>query len=279
MEAKADSVGLGTALRRIAALGLLEREAEIEDGITVRLESADFPTNEVRGEIIRRQMANLPPKALSGQRIERLGVEAIGHSTAFLYYPRLSILAFEQARNGITSTRFGLYIAHFAGSARYDILPVPTHEMWETLRTGRLRAIRVRCSAPQSLEVADAEAETVKRGLVSLQGALNTHYVDATLGMKRGDPDIQRNGAIRWFNWFRRERENHRGEITHVYADIIPEGETQTAHLNLLRGQIGGQRRLDLPEDTPEASYRIRESFLTEVFHRHEQELEERYHP
>jgi hypothetical protein len=204
-------MGLSAVLRQIAGLGLLEREAEIEDGITVRLESADFPTNKARGEIIRRQMSNLPPKALSGQRLERLGVEAIGHSTAFLYCRRLSILAFEQARNGITSTRFGLYIAHFAGGVGYDILPAPTQEMWETLRAGRLRAIRVRCAAPQSLEAADAEAEAVKSGLVSLQGVLDTHYIDATLGMKRGDPDIQRNTALRWFNWFRRERENRAG--------------------------------------------------------------------
>jgi hypothetical protein len=96
--------------------------------------------------------------------------------------------------------------------------------------------------------------------------------------MKRGDPDIQRDRVLHWFSWFRREHENGRGGISNVYVDIIPEGETQTAHLNLLRGQIGGQRRLNLPEDDPEASYKIRENFLAEVFGTHKSELEERYH-
>jgi hypothetical protein len=136
---------------------LLDREAEVGDGIAVRLERADFPTDNARGELIRRQVTNLPPKALSGEPIENLGVEAIGHSTAFLYDARLSILAFEQARNGITATRFGLYMARFVSVGKYDMLPIPTKEMWDTLRTGRVRAMSVRCAAPESLEAVDAE--------------------------------------------------------------------------------------------------------------------------
>ena len=82
---------------------------------------------------------------------------------------------------------------------------------------------------------------------------------------------------MHWFSWLRRERDNDRGGISNVYVDIIPEGETQTTHLNLLKGQFGGQRRLNLPEDDPDSSYKIRESFLSEVFHQNRPELEERY--
>jgi hypothetical protein len=268
---------LRRALQDIAARSLLDREDEVEDGVVVRLERAEFPTNLARGELIRRQISNLPPKALAGKPIENLGVEAIGHSTAFLYDAELSILAFEQARNGITATRFALYIDRFLDRGRYDIFPIPTKEMWDTLQTGRVRGMTVRCATPQSLQAADDVSDSVRHGLIALQHATETHFVEATLRMKRGDPDVQRDRALHWFWWFRREHEYGRGAISNVYVDIIPEGETQTAHLNLLRGQIGGQRRLNLPEDDPEASYKIRANFLAEVFETHRSELEERY--
>ena len=135
----------------------------------------------------------------------------------------------------------------------------------------------MRCAAPETLEAADAESDAVRGGLIALQRTTQTHYVEARLGMRRGNPDIQRDRVMRWFSWLRRERDNGHGKISNVYVDIIPEGETQTEHLNLLKGQIGGRRRLDLPEDDPAASYRIRESFLAEVFDQNRAELEDRY--
>jgi hypothetical protein len=165
---------LRSALQQIAGLTLLDREAEVDEGIVVRLEHADFPANDACGEIIRRQISNLPPKALSGKPIENLGVEAIGHSTAFLYDANLSILAFEQARNGITATRFALYMGYFVKTTKYDILPIPSKEMWDTLRTGRVRAMSVRCAAPQSLEAVDDESGAARSGLIALQRTTQT---------------------------------------------------------------------------------------------------------
>jgi hypothetical protein len=150
--------------------------------------------------------------------------------------------------------------------------------MWDTLQTGRVRGMTVRCASPQSLQAADDSSGAVRSGLVALKDAAQTHFVETTLRMARGDPDIERDRVMRWFSWFSRERENSRGGISNVYVDIIPEGETQTTHLNLLRGQIGGQRRLNLPEDDPEASYKIREHFLSEMFATHQLGLEERHH-
>jgi hypothetical protein len=278
VEQAAGAATFSAALRQISQLALLDREAEVEDEIVVRLERADFQGNFARGELIRRQTSNLPPKALSGQPIERLGIQSIGHSSAFLYDSELSVLGLEQARNGITSTRLGLYVARFMNGPKYDILPVPTQEMWDTLRSGRLRAMYVRSAAPQSLQAADADTEGVRTGLVALKNATGTYFVEVKLGMIRGEPDINPDRSLGWFNWFRRERENDRGGITKVYVDIIPEGETQAEHINLLAGQIGSRQRLTLPEDNPSASYQIREAFLTDVLNRHRDELRRRYH-
>jgi hypothetical protein len=265
IEQRGGAPAASAVLQQIGRLALLDREAEVEEEIVVRLERLQAQGNMTRGEIIRRQTSNLPPKALAGQPIESLGVESIGHSTAFLYDSRLSILGFEQARNGITATRFGLYLEHFIGQGGYDVLPIPTQEMWHTLTTGRLRGVRVRVAAPQSLQAADATTEGIKAGLTALKQAVGTHYVEAHPGMTRGDEDISRRRGVSLFRYFRRERDEGRGGITHVYADIIPEGETQAREINLLAGQIGGKQRLNLPEDDPQASYHMREAFLSEV--------------
>jgi hypothetical protein len=170
-----------------------------------------------------------------------------------------------------------MYIEKLINQAGYDILTIPTQEMWDTLRTGRLRSMRVRCAAPQSLVATDDETAGVKAGLVALHRATQTHYVEARMGMIRVDADINRGRGLRWFNWFRREREAGHGEISKVYADIIPEGETQSEPINLLAGQIGSRQRLEPPEDDPKASYQMREAFLSRVLREHRAELEKRY--
>jgi hypothetical protein len=249
----------------------------VEEEIVVRLERLQAQGNMTRGEIIRRQTSNLPPKALAGQPIESLGVESIGHSTAFLYDSRLSILGFEQARNGITATRFGLYLEHFIGQGGYDVLPIPTQEMWNTLTTGRLRGVRVRVAAPQSLQAADATTEGIKAGLTALKQAVGTHYVEAHLGMTRGDEDISRRRGVSLFRYFRRERDEGRGGITHVYADIIQKVRLRHAKSIFWQAKLGESNGLIYQKTIPRPATICARLSFPKCLRRHRPELEERY--
>jgi len=107
VEAKEDGgMAFSQALRHIADLQpLARREHETEPDVIIRLEDLN-PTGRIWfGEMVRVQEVNLPPKALRGQRRERLGIRSIGHTSVFAFDTRLSVLALQLSRNGITAAR------------------------------------------------------------------------------------------------------------------------------------------------------------------------------
>jgi hypothetical protein len=64
VDARRGSIPFSAALKQISQLALLEREVEIDEEIIVRLERFAPLGSPTRGELIRRQTSNLPPKAL-----------------------------------------------------------------------------------------------------------------------------------------------------------------------------------------------------------------------
>jgi hypothetical protein len=95
--------------------------------------------------------------------------------------------------------------------------------------------------------------------------------------MGRRDANINRQRALRMFNWLHREREEERGGVSHLSADVIPADGEEVETLNLIRGQMGDKRRLDLPDDDPGGSYRMRSDYIQEVLRANRAELERRY--
>jgi hypothetical protein len=277
VEAREGAMPFSQALGQIAARPLAAREREIEPDIVIRLERLTDQRGVIVGEMVRRQTANLPPKALEGQPLERLGVSSIGHTTAFIYDIRLSILALQIARNGITSFRMGLYAETLLGGAGYSILPVPNVEVWNKLRHGAVRAVTVRVAAPNDLEAADAEARSVRGGMMELKDALGSAHVEVTLSMGRRDANINRQRALSMFRWLHREREEERGGVSRLAADVIPADGEEVETLNLIHGQMGDNQRLNLPDDDPDGSFRMRSDYIQDILRAHRAELERRY--
>jgi hypothetical protein len=262
-------------LRDIYNHVLGRREHQVEPDITIRLEKLTEENGLFTGEIVRLQSANLPPKALPAHPVERLGVRSIGHSSVFVYDPQLSVLSIQCARNGISSSRISMYADHFAGGEFYEIWPILNSDTWNKLRRGSIRAMRVRLASPENLEAADDEARTVRQGLRSLKRATETHNLDVNFTMSRGDPDLDRARTVRLFRWFESERQAGRGNVTKLQAKVSDGDETEL--LNLLGAQMGANTRLDLPDDDPNISYRMRADYTRDVFRANRPALEEQF--
>lgn len=242
------------ALQHIAREELADREQEIEE-VIIRLERHETIGNHVCGELIRMQTDNLPPQAASGHPVQPLGVSAIGHSTVFAYDPRLSVLALQLG-------------------ASYSLLPAPTMEAWQKLNSGRVRSVGFRVAHPESLRAVDAQARAVKSGLVDLKGALGTTKVDVTLSMSRGDEDIGKRASLDLFRWFRAEKEEERGGISRLTANVVPAGLEKADLLNLIEAQMGAHATLELPSDDPDQSYAARVAFTRRVLRDHRRAIE-----
>jgi hypothetical protein len=269
-----DAPSFSAALSRIAAMPLPDREVEIAEEVIIRLERLIPADGLLSGELIRRQIANLPPHAPAGLPLARLGVDSLGHSSAFAYDPQLSVIALQMARNGVTSTRAGMYARRLVGGPGYDVLPIPTQEMWQKLQHGRIRAVRIRVAAPETLQAADANTGNVSQGLRLLKDALGTASVEAVLSAARGH-DIPRHNVLSLLRWLQAQREEGRGDVRRLSASVVPPGGSEPELLNLLGGQVGRSMVLDLPDDDPDINYGIRETFLKQVFDEHRAELAE----
>lgn len=256
--------------------GLHVREHEVEADFILRLERLEEDRGLLFGEMTRMQMSNLPSEAQRGQPIRALGVASIGHSTVFAYDPNRSMLALQLARNGITSTRMGLYVEAMCGGAKFDLLPVPNERISDALERGRVRALRVRVAHPQTLEAADVQTQSVTRGFQAFRAALGTPNIDVTLSMARGEPDISKEGVLSLFSWFRRQKDQSPGSVDELRASVIQPGTRRMEWLDLLEGQMGSKRRIDLPADDPDGSYAVRKGFAEGILDDHRAAFEAR---
>jgi hypothetical protein len=279
VEAKEDGgMPFSQALRHIADLQpLARREHETEPDVVIRLEELDHTGRVWSGEVVRVQEANLPPKALRGQRREPLGIRSIGHTSVFAFDTRLSVLALQLSRNGITATRMGLYAEALAGGDGYNILPVPDKETWSILRRGGVRSVGFSLATPAELAAIDDETRGVRRGMIAMKESMQPTRLELTMTMGRGEVDMDRPKVVSLLQWLFRERQAHRGGITRMRAKVIPRDGEDAAALDLLNGHMGNKEWVDLPEDDPDASYQKRKNYILRVLRENRTALEDMY--
>ncbi|WP_146747636.1 hypothetical protein [Paramagnetospirillum kuznetsovii] len=264
-----NAIRFGDALRQIAGImDLANRELEVEPEVILRLEKLRDERGMISGEFVRRQTQNLPSRAPHGEPISRLGVDSIGHSTAFAYNPDLSIIALQLARNGVTPMRVMLYVSNILNLSGYQSYPIPTEEGWAALQRGNVRAVLLRVASPANLVAVEPRHTTIKDGLQAMKAAVDTTYVEATFGMGRGDHDMDNRSALNIMRWLWRERSEDRGGISKLGAKVIEDGSS-ARWLNLLSYHLGGNQTLDLPPDDPDRNFAIREAFVRQVYRDH----------
>ncbi|HLO75350.1 MAG TPA: hypothetical protein VK196_02700 [Magnetospirillum sp.] len=269
-----NGVNFSDALRRIDAIPeLADRELEVEPEVILRMERMEERRGLISGEFVRRQTENLPPRASEGEPLAQLGVDSIGHCTAFAYDPALSVIALQMARNGVTPIRVMVYVAQLLHIGGYQSQPIPTAEGWDKLQRGSLRALVVRVANPANLHAVNQRQRSVKEGLAAMKTAAGTTYVEAAFSMGRGQPDITErgHGLLRWFFG---EQGRGRGDISKLKAHVAPDDGGSAEWLNLLDYHMGGNAVLDLPQDDPNANYRERVRYVRRVFADHRDELQ-----
>ncbi|MDE2167487.1 MAG: hypothetical protein KGJ66_14255 [Alphaproteobacteria bacterium] len=275
VEAKENGgMAFSEALRHIAAQPFGRREHEPEPDVIIRLEDLDTIGRVWTGEMVRVQEANLPPKALRGQRRERLGVRSIGHSSAFVFDTHLSILALQLSRNRITASRMALYAEALAGGDGYNALPVPDRETWNVLRRGGVRALAFSLATPSELAAIDDETRSVRRGMMAMKESMQPTRLELVMTMGRGEVDMNRGKAVSLLQWLLRERQAHRGGVTRMMARVIPRDGEDAEALNLISGHMGDREWVDLPEDDPDTSYQRRREYILRVLRENRAALE-----
>lgn len=258
-----------SALVGIFQLTLAEREHNLGDDVMIRLERLENRRGFQSGELIRLQVSDLPSEAQTGIPVRPLGVASIGHSTVFAYHATSGLLAFQLARNGITSSKFASYVNQRITGANFDILPVPSEDIAERLRSGRVKALRIRTKAGENINAVDNRTRGVNEGFRAFRDALGTSIIDVTLSNGR-DSVVPQETVLGMFSWLRRHIESGSIRGTYLQAEIVGPVGGQPEWLDLLGGQMGERTRLELAGDDPFGNYQIRRGFVEDVLRRHQ---------
>lgn len=253
---------------------LQDREKELEPEVIVRLEQLTVKGgNFLSGQLVRLQSHNLPPKALSGKPLDKLGVASIGHTASFMYDKSRSVLAIQIPRNGLNAYRLNLYHQQLLGVAGHDIMPLLTNEAWSKLASNRIRKLLIRVATPQKLKAVHPDQVAIRNSLLAMKGVAETTYVETTLGMGRAPKDIGKPKARSILRWLVGEKEEDRGGIRKIAAEIINDDEDHEI-LRIMNGHMGGKKRLNLPDDDPSKAHPIIEKYIETLFKRFGPEID-----
>lgn len=103
-------------------------------------------------------------------------------------------------------------------------------------------------------------------------------YVEATLGMSHGDPDLRPTKLIPLVKWLLSNYASSAAGVRKLSARIIPE-EDESNVLNLLDAHMGSTTVLNLPDDNPSQSYQMRKEHIRKVFNQKMPEIRAMYGP
>ena len=269
-----DAVKFSDCLNNVAAMNLPDREYEVEPETVVRLESLKTINGHfLSGHLVRLQSHNLPPKALPGQPIEKLGVASIGHTASFLYDSKRSVLAMQMPRNGLNPYRLNLYHQELLSVMGHDILPLLTSDAWSKLASNRIRKLFIRVATPEKLSAVTPDQVAMRDSLNAMKKVAETNYVEAIFGMGRSPEDIGKDKAKSLLRWIIGEKDADNGGVRRVAAEIINDDEDHEI-LKMINGHMGDKSKLDLPDDDPAKAHDKIEDYIVNLFQKFGAEID-----
>jgi hypothetical protein len=194
-----------------AARALPDDESRVKEiqGVHFRLQRLATHGNQWEGEMIRIRMTNIPLIAsLSGKTdiVELDDDEGIGEETAFLYDPKLNVLAIQRNRMGGSASRFARYFEQI-GQLEEPITPTVVLEADAIERlshVSEVRKFRVRFADVENPSLLIGNNTETRQG-IGLIAAGKAPYAEIEIGMgfKRGTLPVKEvvAAAKRFYRW------------------------------------------------------------------------------
>jgi hypothetical protein len=240
-----------------------DREGGLDEGtVILRLESLSEEGGCLIGDITRVQSRNLPGHVVEDS-IERLPVERIGHSAAFLYDPSTDCLAL-QYDISIGVGRVCRYLRSKSNGADFRRLPYLKRDTLERFKKETPTRLRLKIARVRNFRDLDNERTDFEDQIERWSHAFDAPSVEmifATRGEgKQLDFAEVWNTVRRWIGF----REDIEG-IRNIEVDTI---ESDKA-FNFIKDLLYEERTLDLPDNDPIQSRKVRSDYVRECYEQH----------
>lgn len=250
------------ALRTLNARSKRDREEDVGDEVVLRLEHLEEQDGLFLGDVTRVQSHNLPGHVVENT-LNRLPVDRIGHSTAFLYDPATRCMAFQfDMRTGIG--RLCRYFRQALPGADFGYLPYLKRDTLERFRNQTPRKLRLRVSRIRNFQ-------DIPQGKTDFEDQIEewAHFFDAPsieiILSTRGEGRSLDNAGVwntirRWISF----REQIEG-IKNIEAETIESDEA----FNFIKDLLYETDTLNLPDNDPVASRGVRLRYVRECYDEH----------
>lgn len=258
-----------THLRVIFEKEIKDRESDINPGVNnpvfVRLERLEVNDGDyVSGELIRKQVKNIPPEANDDglEPIELSEGGGLGYSSAFVYHVPSKVLLIQSNPIAVAYSRFATYCAYHNQVAVYRFDPVPTSQAWERFNSGVPRKLVIRIASPEAVANLPIAPSTIADSAANVSEALNGAYItiEVSMGTRKGSLGAE---AVRSVI------ETFKGapdvDVRHLSASVKPDG-SETDVIDFLEEYLVYKDVVDLPDRDSDGSYVMRRDRLKLAF-------------
>ncbi len=250
-------------LRDIAKRPVSEREASVDDGaIILRLENLSESNDLLVGDLTRVQSRNLPGH-VSSTGVDRLPVEKIGHSAAFLFDPETGCLAL-QFDQSMGVSRFCRYLRAFSNGADFRRLPYLKPDTLTRFRGQTPTRLRLKVAKTRNFQHVREHTSDFEEQFEHWSQQFDAPSIELVLSTRGEGKSLDSaqvwNTIRRWIG-FKGEIEG----IKKIEAETI---ESDKA-FNFLQDLLYDESTLDLPDNDPEGSRTVRTEFVRTCYDRH----------
>lgn len=250
-----------------------QRERTVRTVARVRLESVSRRRGLLFGVVVRVQTDNIPPEARQAGLVP-LSIGGLGHSVAFCFDERSSVLAIQFDPRGVSLGLFLDYLAMTSGNGGFVYLPIINDDAWERYNRGQPRSLTLSIAAPQQLGALDGVAGGVLAASKRLAEITNAPIVTIEVSMGHAKGGLLKNAVDRVVQAF--SSEESEADVRSLVVKTKSEG-VPTDEIDFIKDLARDRDVLDLPSDDHEKNLRVRYAFLERSFLSRIENLREMY--
>ena len=248
-----------------------QREKNINKGfidpIIIRLERLATQQDFVFGEVIRKQVDNIPPEAQDDGLVPIVLSDngGLALSTAFRYHIPTRVLLIQANNQAVSHNRLNMYLKCVSERCEYGFDPIPKESAWEKFNRGKPRRLLLRVAAPTHIGILNDEARSVAAGIADIGEALHAPYITVDISMGNRKGELDRGVVTRIINEFKRLAAGGDGAAIETLSASVSADEGPD-FIDFLDEQMVVRDRLDFPNNSPDGHYTLRRNYLESQF-------------
>jgi hypothetical protein len=238
-----------------------DRERDLGDEVTLRLERCSDRDDFLEGELCRVQKTNVPPRAgPDGLMPIDLGGHGLGHVAAFLYHGPTRVLLLQRNMLSASPNRLALYLAATKAGRFFAFSPVMSVDAMERFKRKKPRSFSVTFAGPKNLAALDDDGLPAAKGAKLIAEAYEGVRVTIEVSV----------GKSRKLNLSKDQLLASLDKLMGVPGikklKVRAEDDGEDDLINFIKEQLHIDDKVKLVELDPDKNYEARSLFLRKAF-------------